>query len=305
MKSHRHLGVSFFNGNIQLAEIERGKKMALTNLAEGESSIDFVQAGVHLSAEHPQVATLVAELGSLIRQNKVAAKLVSYALPADPVFINIIPVSTTLKGEPLQQFLYWELRQYYLDAGPKDFIVDAHPLPSTETTVQPNFLVGVRRGMVAFLQRVTRELRLELQIIDVDHLSTEKTLSFNYPEISGHEVALFSVRMSGMIASLVRDGEMIDYRPYRVQIPQDVAKTVTSYLKHLRKKDGASAPDVVFLYGLEVPKDVLEQIRNETETQTVVVNALRKLPVIGKIYQPFTKQNCRFAPAIGLGLRSF
>ncbi len=304
MRSHRHLGVSFFDGSIQLAEIEHGKKTALTKLAEGESNVDFVQAGIHLSAEHPQVATLVGELGNLIKRNKVAAKQISFALPAEPVFINVIPISEALQGDPLKHFLEWELKQYYLDAGPKDFIVDAHPLPSSEQSVKPSFVIGVRRGMVAFLQKVTKELKLDLQIIDVDHLSTEKTVSFNYPEISGHHAALFSVRMSGIIASIIRNGETVDYRPYRVPVPQDVAKTVVSYLKYLKEKDGMTPPDVIFLYGLDVPKDILEQVRAETDTQTVVVNALRKLPILGAVYKPFAKQSCRFAPAIGLGLRS-
>lgn len=304
MKSHRRLGVSFLDGNIQLAEIEHGKKTVLTKLAEGESSLDFVQAGIHLSAEHPQVATLVGELGDLLKRNKVGAKQVSYALPAEPVFINIIPVSPDLKGDSLQQYLQWELKQYFHDIEPKDFIVDLHPLPSSEQVGQPGFMIGVRRGMVAFLQKVTKELKLDLQIIDVDHLSTEKTVSFNYPEIRGHTAALFSVRMSGIIASVIKDGEIVDYRPYQVQVPQEVAKAVGSYLKVLKDKDGMASPDVLFLYGVNVPKSMIDQIRSETDIQTVVVNALRKLPVLGSIYEPFAKQNCRFSPAIGLGLRS-
>jgi len=35
-----------------------------------------------------------------------------------------------------------------------------------------------------------------------------------------------------------------------------------------------------------------------------VINSLRKLPLTGKVYQQFTKESNRFAPAIGLGLRT-
>ncbi|GJQ19776.1 MAG: hypothetical protein HBSIN02_01310 [Bacteroidia bacterium] len=304
MKSTRHLGVSFCNGHIQIAEIEQGKKAVVTALAERETSVDLVQAGIHLSADHPQVATLAGELGDMLRRNKIATRSVSYALPADPTFINIIPLPTSLKGNDLTDFLRWEINQYFPDADPKDFIVDSHPLPSAEKTFHPGFVVGVRRGMVTFLQKVTSELRLQLHLIDVDHLSTEKTISFNYPEIRDHAVGLFSLRMTGMIASLVRNGEIIDYRTYRVEVPDDVPRTISAYLKHVKQKDGIGEPDALFLYGQAVPPDILQAIRNETDTQTLIVNSLRKLPVTGKVYDQFKKENFRFAPAIGLSLRA-
>lgn len=303
MKSTRHLGVSFCNGSIQLAEIEHGKHMALTGLAERETNIDLVQAGVHLSAEHPQVATLVGEMKDVLKRNKIATRLVSYALPADPVFINIIPLMTSLEGPALNEYLHWEIRQYYPEAGPKDFIVDSHHLPSKEKDVKPGFLVGVRRGMVSFLQRVTKELGLQLQLIDVDHLSSEKTLSFNYPEVGGHNVALFCVRITGVIASTVRDGEIIEYRTYTDGAAANLPAVVSSYLKHLNQLE-METPDAVFLYGEQVEAEVVKEIRNQTDTQTIVMNSLRKLPVAGKLYEPFVKQSHRFAPAIGLGLRS-
>jgi Tfp pilus assembly PilM family ATPase len=304
MKSTRHLGISFCNGSIQLAEIEQGKKPVLTALAERETNIDLVQAGVHLSADHPQVATLVGELGDLLKRNKIVSRQISYALPADPVFINIIPISTALQGPALSEYLKWEIKQYYPESGPKDFIVDSQPLRSDDMAVKPGFIVGVRRGMVSFLQKVTTELRLQLHLIDVDHLSTEKTLSFNYPEVGGHNVALFCVRLTGVIASVVRDGAIIEYRAFKGDSPADLTKSVSAYLKHLKQMEGMQMPDALFLYGQPVPPDVVSQIRTDTDIQTIVLNSLRKLPLAGKIYAPFTKESYRFAPAIGLGLRS-
>ncbi len=304
MKSTRNLGISFCNGSIQLAEIEQGKKPVLTALAERETNIDLVQAGVHLSADHPQVATLVGELGDLLKRNKIASRQISYALPADPVFINIIPISTTLQGPALTEYLKWEIKQYYPESGPKDFIVDSQPLRSADKAVKPGFIVGVRRGMVSFLQRVTTELRLQLQLIDVDHLSTEKTLSFNYPEVGGHNVALFCVRLTGVIASVVRDGAIIEYRAFKGDSPGDVPKIISAYLKHLKQIEGMQMPDALFLYGQPVSPEIVSQVRTENDVQTIVLNSLRKLPLGGKVYASFTKESYRFAPAIGLGLRS-
>ncbi|HLE33523.1 MAG TPA: hypothetical protein VJB38_13030 [Bacteroidota bacterium] len=304
MKSTRHLGVSFCNGSIQIAEVERGKKTSVTVLAEAPTSVDLVEAGIHLSADHPQVATLVGELGDLIKRNRVSTRSVSFALPAEPVFINIVPLAASLKGQPLNDYLQWELKQYFPEAGAKDFILDSHPLPSDSKDAAPGFMIGVRRGMVMFLQKATRDLKLDLQIIDIDHLCTEKTLSFNYPEISGHSVALFCLRMTGTIASVVHGGEVVDFQWYSGQSPAECSKTVGTYLKELKQIEGMSQPDAIFIYGLPVPPETVKQIRAETETQTIVINSLRKLPLAGKVYEQFTKESNRFAPAIGLGLRT-
>jgi Tfp pilus assembly PilM family ATPase len=304
MKFSRHVGVSFCNGHIQLAEIDLGKKKAVTVLAEAQTSVDLVEAGIHLSADHPQVATLSRELGGLMERNKVSAKAVSYALPAEPVFVNIIPISASLKAQKLDDYFHWELMQYFPDAAPKDFILDAHTFSSSNKDAKSGFVVGVRRGMVTFLQKVTNDLKLSLQIIDIDHLATEKTLSYNYPEISGHDVALFCVRMTGIIASVIRGGEVVDYRWYPVQAPAECGKTINAYLKHLKEKDEIKPPDVLFLYGLAIPPATIKQIRAETDTQTIVINSLRKLPLAGKVDHLFSKESNRFASAIGLGLRT-
>jgi hypothetical protein len=71
MKTARYLGVSFLQGHIQAAEIEHGKKVTITALAERETAMDFVQAGVNLAPDHPQLATFVNELRDLIKQNKI------------------------------------------------------------------------------------------------------------------------------------------------------------------------------------------------------------------------------------------
>lgn len=304
MKSTRTLGVSFCQGKIQLAEVEQGKKPQLLALAEAETSLDLVQAGVHLSAQHPQVATLVGELGDLIKRNKMGAKIVSFALPPAPIFINIIPIASTLQGQSLTQYLQWELSQYFPETAPKEFVIDAQPLAKQDQVARATFVIGVRRGMVAFLQKVSAELRLELNVIDIDHFCIEKTLQFNYPEITGYPIALFGLRLGGIDASLLKDSVTIDYRAFSLSQPPDLGKAVTSYLKDLKERDGATPPEAILIHGQEVSAETIKQLRSETSTQVLMVNAVRKITVSGKIYQPFLKESYRFAAAIGLGLRS-
>jgi Tfp pilus assembly PilM family ATPase len=119
MKSTSYIGVSFLKRKIQLAEVlHKRKKLTVTVLAERDSAIDFAQAGPTLSAVHPQLGLFISEMKSFIKQQKVTAENISFALPPDPMFINIIPVDPGLQGKDLSQYLQWEMNQYFPAARP-------------------------------------------------------------------------------------------------------------------------------------------------------------------------------------------
>ncbi|MGB2868372.1 MAG: pilus assembly protein PilM [Bacteroidota bacterium] len=302
MKTARYLGVSFYKGRIQLAEVEHGKKVIITTLAERETTMDFAQAGVNLSATHPQLGTFVAELKELLKQHKLSPQYISFALPPDPVFINIVPMDPSLKGADLTNYLQWEVGQYFPGPASKEFILDSHALPLSAGGAQNTFMVGVRKGMVAFIQKVVAELRLKLNIIDIDQFSTEKTLLINYPEILEHDIALIGLRYGAIDASVIHEGQMSDYRAYNSSDPK---KSIHLYLKYLKQRNGSGGPAALLLHGIDVTQDLIVALRNETGIkQTLPLNSLRKLPASEKIYKPFLKESYRFAAAIGLALRS-
>jgi Tfp pilus assembly PilM family ATPase len=234
-------------GNVQIAEIEHGKTVKLTALVEGPLSTDFVQAGANLSKDHPQLTTFVKEIQSLIKQNKLSSQNISFALPPDPLFINILPVDTSLKGARLKEHLDWEMSQFFPEAGPKDFIVGSHILSSADGDSQQAFMVGLRRGMVEFVQRAASQMKLKMHIVDIDQFSTEKTVILNYPEILEHEIVLFGIRYGGIDASLIREGQMTDYRAYTLEASGDPTVPIQKYLTYLRDRDipepaGSSKP---------------------------------------------------------------
>jgi len=303
MTSVRYLGVSFLKGRLQLAEVEHGKTVQLTTLAERESSMDFAQAGVNLSADHPQLHTFVTELGQTIKQHKISTGHISFALPTDPTFINVIPIDGSLKGPELAQYVQWEVDQYFPALSPKTFITSTQMLPETANHTKQLFVVCVRRGMVGFLQKAAAELKLKLHLVDIDHFSTEKTLLLNYPEVRDHGVALFGIRYGGVDASVVQNGAMIDYRAYVATSPDDVKKTIQTYLKYLKQRNSIKSPSALFLHGNDVPADFPKALFKETGIQCVALNAVRKLAASAKLYKPFVQESYRFAAAIGLALR--
>jgi Tfp pilus assembly PilM family ATPase len=246
----------------------------------------------------------VQELREIIKQHKISTEFISFALPPNPVFINIIPVDPSLTGKDLAQYIQWEVEQYFPYASPKEFINDSHGLPLENGTAKQTFMVAVRRVIVTFLQRTAAGLKMKLNIIDIDQFSTEKSLITNYPEILEHDIVLFGLRRSGVDASLIHNGEMTDYRSFLYKDVPEPTKTILEYLKYLRQKDN-STPAALLLHGTEVAKDLVLSLRTTTGIkQTLALNAFRKVKAAEKLSQIFVKESYRFAAAIGLALRT-
>ena len=303
MKSSHYVGISFYQGQIQIAEIDHGKKPTLTALSERSTSLDFTHAAA-FSPDHPQLHTFVYELEELFKQNRVHAKTVSFALPTDPVFINVIPVDAALQGNELTSYVQWEFRQYHPDVPAKDFIITAQSLPHGKKNVKQVFIVAVRKGMVGFLKRATTELRLQLHLIDVDQFSSEKALRVNYPELMKENTVLFGLRHGRIDASLLLQGEMVDYRAFPSDTPEALKKTVQSYLDYLKQKDGLESPGKIILHGIEITPQTVSSVQRETAIETEALDAVRHLTLSKKLYEPYVKESSRFAAAIGLALRT-
>jgi Tfp pilus assembly PilM family ATPase len=305
MKAISYIGVSFLTGKIQFAVVEhKRKKRTVTVLAERDTSIDFVQEGANLSAVHPKLGTFVSELKSIITQQKVTSDIISFALPPDPMFINIIPLDPALKGKDLSQYLQWEMNQYFPAASPKEFIIGSDSLPLENKMAQQTFMVAIRRGIAAFLQKAVAGLKMNLNIIDIDQFSTEKTLITNYPEILDHEIVLFGLRKNGVDASLIHEGAMTDYRAFHYNGDSDPTKPIMEYLKYLQQKD-TDTPAAILLHGVDIAQNFVVSLRTTTGVkQTLAMNSLRKIRASDKLSKPFMKESYRFAAAIGLALRA-
>ena len=305
MKSTYYVGVSFLRGKIQLAEIEHKKKKSIvTVLAERDTTMDFARTGATISADHPQLNMFIRELREMMKQHKVSTEYISFALPPDPLFINIIPVEPDLIGKDLSQYLQWEVDQYYPHTSPKEFITDSHGLPLENAGAQQTFMVAVHRGLVAFLQKAVAGLKMKLNIIDIDQFSTEKTLTTNYPEILEHDIVLIGLRKSGVDASVIHNGQMTDYRSFLYNGEPYPDKYILEYLKYLKQKDN-STPAALLLHGVDVTKSLVLSLRTTTEIkQTLALNPFRKLVAAKNLNPSFIKEGYRFSAAIGLALRT-
>jgi Tfp pilus assembly PilM family ATPase len=303
MRSSYYVGVSMYNGQIQLAEIDHGKKKNVTALAERSTAIDFGHDG-NFSAEHPQLFTFVYELEELLKENKVHSKTISFALPTEPILLTVIPVDATLQGNELTAHVQWEFEQYYPNVPVKDFAVSAYPIPGSKKNAKQVFLVGVRRGLIAFLKRAATELRMQVHVIDIDHFSAEKTLRFCHPELVKENVMLFGLRGRSVDASLVSQGNYTDYRGFTMEGPEDLKQCILGYKQHLEQKDGNQPTAKIVLYGFNVSPQIVNQIQKETGIATMALDSMHNLVPSKKIDEAFVKESSRFAATIGLALRT-
>ncbi len=304
MKTIRYIGISFLNGRMQFAEIEHGRKVIVTQLLESETKVDFLHSYAALHAGSSQAAALAGEIRNVLRRNKISAEHVSFALPPSSVFINIIPVDTSLDDAEVKKYLRWETEQYLPDANSKDYVIDSHRLPSLHGPSQQAFMVAVHRSLAVFLQNVCRGAKLKLNIIDIDHFSAEKTLLINYPEILEHDIAFIGLREHSLDASVIHNGEMSDYRSFQYDSDADPAKYIKEYLRYLKQREN-SVPAALLLHGTDVTKNLVLSLRKETGIgQTLALNALRNLKSSANLQNTFGKKNCQFASVIGLALRT-
>lgn len=305
MKSTYCIGFSFLRGKIQLAEVEhKRKKSIVTVLAERDTTIDMSRIGATISADHPNLNIFIKELREMMRQHKISTEYISFALPPDPLFINIIPVEPGLTGKDLTRHLQWEVDQYFPHTSPREFIIDSHGLPLEKAGAKQTFMVAVRRGMVAFLQKVVTGLKMKLNIIDIDQFSTEKTLITNYPEILEHDIVLIGLLKNGVDASLIHKGQMTDYRSFIYDGEPYPDKYILEYLKYLKQKDD-STPAALLLHGIDVTKSLVMALRTTTGIkQTLTLNPFRKLVAKKHLNPLFVRDGYRFSAAIGLALRT-
>jgi len=303
MRSSYYVGISFYKGQIQLAELDHGKKKTVTALNERSSAVDLSH-DVKFSADHPQLHTFIYELEEMLKVNKVHSKTVSFALPTEPLLMSVIPLDSSLQGPGLASHLQWEFEQYYPDVPIKDYVVSAYPVPGSTKGVKQAFLVGVQRGTIAFLKRAAAELRLQVYLIDIDHFSVEKTLRHCHPEFMNDDIILIGVRGNGIDASMVSQGQYVDYRAYTMQQTDDLKNSIAEYRQYLEQKDGIEAFSKIVLYGFDVTAQMVSQIQRETGISTMALDAMRNLTPSKRIDEAFVSDSSRFSAAIGLALRT-
>jgi Tfp pilus assembly PilM family ATPase len=304
MKPARYLGISFLDGKLQCVEIEHGKKVTVTALAETHSEFSLSTFGKDNQIDEQQLKMMSRELITVIRKLKLTAEYISFAVPTSTVFINLIPLDMSLGTAEVTKYIQWEFSQYHPDVDPKDMVFDYHTLPAMNDEAHQTFIAAIPRSLVKSLQKLAALVKLKLCIVDIDQFSAEKTLLINYPEIASHDIALVGIHKGQVDASLIHNGEMSDYRLFALQPDELPTKVIREYLQYIKSKFN-SKPEALLLHGSQFSPNYVVVLRNETGIeQTVALNSLRKLRRADSLPPELVKDNHRFVSAIGVALRT-
>jgi Tfp pilus assembly PilM family ATPase len=304
MKTIRKAGIAFDGATFRCVEVEWSKKTTVTAMIEAQADFDISREGRTLSPEHPATGKFTAQLRSILKANKITASTMSFALPTDAMFIHVVPVDGSLQGESLKEHTAWEFSHYLdMETNGKEMITISTSLESALGGSKQMVMVAVSRKLIGFLQKVCTDLGLIRDVVDIDHLSVEKTIQYNYPEVKGYPVALFGLRSNFIDAGLLIQGESVDYRGYACSSATEVKRVVNDYIQYLKERDANQLPAALFFHGLDVSRELRIELGKETNIQSVQINTLRKIEPPKKIAHELVLGNSRFAAALGLALR--
>jgi Tfp pilus assembly PilM family ATPase len=290
------LGLSFSDKSVQAVEIEHDDHFnTLLAVDEWENSLP-----AKAEENGHGVDRFVEYLSAFIKVNRVKAKRVSIALDTAQLFLNTFPMEEGIPRLELNEHINWELRQYFPESSPKEFITDIHVLTQHQTEHWNEVLsVSLRRHDANTVQQAMTKLGLSLHVIDVDHFSADTALRVSYPDSSTKYLALVGVKENRLDISLIRHGNVESYNYSVVDSNQEIVEQIGTLS---RETKGIYS---VTVYGPYLDNDLLVQIRRGSSLLVEALNPLRHVKVSDslRLADHLAVPSYRFASAVGVALR--
>jgi Tfp pilus assembly PilM family ATPase len=294
------LGLSISGHGVQAVEIERGNASGiLMAIDEWANKFPFDRA---VGAEQESQASREFQeyLQAFIKVNRVKATRVAIALDTALLFLNTLPVEDGMPRPRINELIEWELRQYFPEAQPREYITDVHVM-STHREQGWNELLTVsilRRHTIA-IREALKALGLTLHIVDVDHFSADMALRINYPDTYRRYLALVGVKENRLDISLMKNGTLQSYSYTTVKTDQEIVDQIAALS---RETKGIYS---ITVYGPHLDKDLLVQIRRGSALLVEALNPLRHISVSDnlRLADHLSVPSYRFASAVGVALR--
>lgn len=290
------LGLSISDRSVQAVELEQDGP-ANTLLAIDEWENTFPLGGGDDTQGTDQ---FLEYLAAFMKVNRVKAKRVSVALDTASLFINSFPLEENASRLELNEHVNWELRQFFPDVAPRDFVTDVHVMTSAPAERWRRILsVSVRRRDAYAVQNAMAKLGLALHVLDVDHFSADTALRINYPDAERKVLALVGVKENRIDISLLRNGTLQSYTYSVIQSNQEIIDQIGEVSREIRGITSIS------VYGPHLDKDLLVLIRRGSSLLVEALNPLRHITVADsvRLADHLSVPFYRFASAVGVALR--
>lgn len=297
------MAVTFTSSGVLAAEVDHGSKKTLNALGEIEFPVNLAKDYATLDILNPKLIGAGETLRRSLKAIGMSGNNISFVLPADVLFLVVVPFDSTLSKQEVREQLLWEASHYHTEEQLAQLQLLRIPLGRRDDGVANSFLLGIRKDILSFLKSVAQQGGFKQKGIDVDAFAIERVVNMQYPETTTHSVVTVGLFPHGSTASTIVKGITNDVRCFPAGTHADMQKNLQEYFVVARELSGNAEPVAVLLWGEEAGVEMKELLRAATGKQTVLLNAVRKGRISKRIMKEQEKNTHLYAPAIGLALK--
>ncbi len=200
-----YISVRLNKERLDVAELEGlSKKLILKKIFTNRINLD--------SFSREKAEQIASVISSSVSINEKVAKI-SFCLGTEFTFLNVIPADANLTEQDLNEHLLWEVSQYFPDESIGNFTVRGYRFGNSN--VQRVLLVAVKKEIISFLRVIADNLKLGVQIIDIDHFAVENCLRERISSVRSRyfysNFILVGLKSSRVDVSIFRDYEFQRY----------------------------------------------------------------------------------------------
>lgn len=281
---------------VEIAHSPKGK--TLTAAGSFDSEIDFdnpeVFSEVGMTSREK---TFAREIQTFIKQIGSGAHFFSFGLNTKMAMLQEIPVEASLSDEEFDLHLQWELKNYFPDAVPEQYVIQPYALVGDDGLPGPNAMViSIKKSFINFLKNVCQELHGSLHILDLDQFCAESALMYNYPHLTGKRTVVIGVDEKTLDASLLINGKNSDIRTINWN-GRDLS-VIDQYAREQKA-------DIIYLHGRIVTTKLAERLVEISPIEVELADPFRKisLPASIKNVEEIKLRRQEYTAAIGLAVR--
>ncbi|HAP35609.1 MAG TPA: hypothetical protein DCQ28_06565 [Bacteroidetes bacterium] len=281
---------------VEIAHSPLGK--TLTAAGSFDSEIDFDSPEVF--KETGMIARekkFAREIQSFTKRVAAGAHFFSFGLNSKMAMLQQIPVEASLSDEEFELHLQWELKNYFPDGNPEQYVIQPYALVGDDGLPGSNaMIISIKKSFVNFLNNVCQELHGSMHILDIDQFCAESALMFNHPELSGKRTVVIGVDEETLDASLLVNGKNSDIRTIKWS-----GKDLSVIDQYARDQKA----DVIFLHGKIVTPKLAEQLIRISTIEVELVDPFKKisLPATIKNVDEIKSRRQEYTAAVGLAVR--
>ncbi len=281
---------------VEIAHSPKGK--TLTAAGSFDSEIDFDSPEVFTEVGMASREKIfVREIQAFMKRVAAGAHFFSFGLNTRMAMLQQVPVEESLSDDEFNLHLNWELKNYFPDATPEQYVVQPYALVGDDGVAGSNaMIISVKKTFLHFLNNVCSQLHGSMHILDIDQFCAEGALLYNYPHLAQKRTAVIGVDEETLDAGLLVNGKNSDIRTMNWN-----RRDLSTIGKYARDK-GA---EVIYMHGRLVNQKLVDAVKEISPIDVELADPFRKvaLPQSIKGMEEIKMRRQEYTAAVGLAVR--